>query len=112
MSQKKKTNKKAGMGVDLLDKEKAKNKIQPPSKYKVVYYNDDYTPMDLVTISLVHFFHHSTEAAMTIMMSVHKKGKGIAGGPYSKEIADTKANQVVQFFRGQGYPLLAQSEKE
>jgi len=44
-------------------------------------------------------------------MNVHKKGKGIAGGPYSKEIADTKASKVVQFFRGQGYPLLAQAEK-
>ena len=112
MTRKKKTEKKSGMGVDLLDKEKSKNKVKPPSKYKVIYYNDDYTPMDLVTISLCHFFHHSTEAAMQIMMNVHKKGKGIAGGPYSKEIAETKANQVIQYFRQLGYPLLAQSEKE
>ena len=102
---------KSGSGVDLLDRNKNENKVQPPSKYQVVYHNDDYTPMDLVTISLCHFFHHSAESAVNIMVSVHEKGKGIAGGPYSKEIADTKVENVVQFFRGQGFPLKATSEK-
>ena len=112
MAQKKKIKKgDSGAGVDLLDKDKAKNRIQPPSKYQVIYYNDDYTPMDLVTISLCHFFHHPAEAAIQIMVNVHEKGKGIAGGPYSKEIADTKATSVVQFFQSHGYPLLAQAEK-
>jgi len=112
MSQRKKINKNnSGSGVDLLDKNESKNKVKPPSKYQVVYYNDDYTPMDLVVISLCHFFHHSVETASGIMINVHEKGKGIAGGPYSKEIADTKVNNVIQFFQGQGYPLLSKSEK-
>ena len=112
MAQKKKIKSSdSGAGVDLLDREKSKNKVQPPSKYQVVYYNDDFTPMDLVTISLCHFFHHSIEKATAIMMAVHKKGKGIAGGPYSKEIADTKTLNVVQFFSQQGFPLLAKAEK-
>ena len=111
MSQKKKVKKNSsGSGVDLIDREKKKNKIKPPKKYQVVYYNDDYTPMDLVTISLCHFFHHPTEAAIKIMMNIHEKGKGIAGGPYSKEIADTKTSNVIQFFKSQGYPLLAKPE--
>jgi ATP-dependent Clp protease adaptor protein ClpS len=112
MTDKKKSKKaSSGAGVDLLDKQKAKNKVKPPSKYQVVYHNDDYTPMDLVTISLCHYFHHSVASAKTIMLNVHEKGKGIAGGPYSKEIADTKVLNVVQFFRSQGYPLLAEAEK-
>ena len=112
MSQKKKSKKGASnAGVDLIDKEKAKNKIRPPSKYQVVYYNDDFTPMDLVVISLCHYFHHSVEAASDIMLNVHKKGRGIAGGPYSREIADTKAESVVNFFRRMGFPLLAKAEK-
>ena len=112
MTQKKKNKKgNSGTGLDLLDRQKAKNKVKPPSKYQVVYYNDDYTPMDLVTLSLRHFFHHSVSAAKNIMMKVHKSGKGIAGGPYSKEISDTKEQNVVQFFRSQGYPLMAKSEK-
>ena len=31
-------------GVDLKDKEKIR--IQKPKKYKVIFHNDDYTPMD------------------------------------------------------------------
>ena len=87
MAQKKKTDKDGGSGVDLLDKEKAKNKVQPPKKYKVVYHNDDYTPMELVVISLVAIFHRSNVDAFNIMMHVHEKGKGIAQGGLSKEIA-------------------------
>tara|TARA_B100000700_G_scaffold310150_1_gene390369 strand:+ start:770 stop:1114 length:345 start_codon:yes stop_codon:yes gene_type:complete len=112
MAEKKKTKKgDGGSGLDLIDREKAKKKVKPPSKYQVVYYNDDFTPMDLVVKSLIHFFRHNVESAFSIMMLVHKKGKGIAGGPYSKEIADTKAAIVVEFFRSEGYPLLAKAEK-
>ena len=112
MAERKKTNKDGGSGVDLLDKEKAKNKVEPPKKYKVVYHNDNFTPMNLVTFSLVHVFHLSTVAAYKIMMAVHDKGKGIAQGGLSREIAETKSNRVVQFFRENGYPLLATFEPE
>ena len=112
MAERKKTDKDGGSGVDLLDKEKAKNKVKPPKKYKVVYHNDNYTPMELVVISLMHFFRRDSQAAYQIMMHVHEKGKGIAQGGLSKEIAETKTNRVVQWFREQGYPLLATFEPE
>ena len=112
MAEKKKTNKDGGTGVDLLDKEKSKDKVVPPKKYKVVYHNDDYTPMELVVISLVAIFHRSQPDAFKIMMHVHEKGKGIAQGGLSKEIAETKCSRVVQWFREQGYPLLATFESE
>jgi len=112
VAEKKKTNKDGGSGVDLLDKEKAKNKVKPPKKYKVVYHNDDYTPMDLVVFSLMHFFRRDAQAAYQIMIHVHEKGKGIAQGGLSKEIAETKCNRVVQFFRENGYPLRATFEPE
>ncbi len=111
MAQKKKTQKKSGYGVDLLDKQKAESKITPPAKYNVVFHNDDYTPMQLVTMAIMYFFHHPLNHAQTITMNVHEKGKGIAGGPYSKEIADTKTNSVIQFFRARDYPLYAEAEK-
>jgi ATP-dependent Clp protease adaptor protein ClpS len=112
MSQKKRIDKKGDSGVDLLDREKAKNKVKPPSKYKVVYHNDDFTPMDLVIISLMHFFRLDAQSAYNIMMQVHEKGKGIAKSGLSKEIAETKCNNVIQWFKSQGYPLLATYEKE
>ena len=94
MSKKKKSSSGAGSGTDLLDNEKAKNKVEPPSKYQVVFHNDDFTPMGLVSAILIH-----------------KKGKGIAGGPYSKEIAETKALQATDIVRSLGFPLLAKEEK-
>ena len=112
MAERKKTDNERGSGVDLLDKDEAKNKVKPPKKYKVVYHNDDYTPMELVVISLVAIFHRSNQDAFQIMMHVHEKGKGIAQGGLSKEIAETKTNRVVQWFREQGYPLLATFEPE
>ena len=111
MAQKKKSKRGSGTGTDLLDKEKAKNKIKPPSKYQVVLYNDDFTPMDLVAALLVKIFRHNSDSAWKVTLDVHEKGKGIAGGPYSKEIAETKANQAVDIARYAGYPLLAKPEK-
>ena len=54
MAQKKKIKKgDSGAGVDLLDRDKAKNQIQPPSKYQVIYYNDDFTKeFTIIRISL------------------------------------------------------------
>ena len=111
MSQKKKTDKKSGIGIDLLDREKDKDKIQKPSKYQVVFYNDDYTPFQLVVVILITHFKKDIDTAWNIAHSIHEKGKGIAGGPYSKEIADTKTTHVVDYARNAGYPLLAKSEK-
>tara|TARA_B100002019_G_scaffold292870_1_gene317546 strand:- start:8866 stop:9204 length:339 start_codon:yes stop_codon:yes gene_type:complete len=112
MSQKKRKDADGSSGVDLLDKDKAKNKVRPPSKYKVVYHNDNFTPMDLVVLSLIHFFKREPTAAFQIMMHVHEKGRGVAQGGLSREIAETKCDRVVQWFKSQGYPLLATFEKE
>ena len=113
MSQKKKPGKGSpGSGVDLLDRQKEKHKIKPPSKYKVIFHNDDYTPMEFVVIALIVIFRKSNEEAFRIMMNVHEKGRGIAGGPYSKEIAETKVVRVMDFARQNGHPLKATFEKE
>jgi len=111
MSKKKKSSSGAGSGTDLLDNEKAKNKVEPPSKYQVVFHNDDFTPMGLVSAILISVFRHDQVTALQITMDIHKKGKGIAGGPYSKEIAETKALQATDIVRSLGFPLLAKEEK-
>ena len=112
MAQKKKDKKPgSGSGVDLMDREKQKHEVKPPSKYVVVFHNDDYTPMDFVVVSLVAIFNKPANEAFNIMMKVHKQGKAIAGGPYSKEIAETKAMKAIEFARQNGHPLRATFEK-
>jgi len=98
-------------GVDLIDKEKQKHKVKPPSKYVVIFHNDDYTPMDFVCIALISIFNKPAKDAFSIMMKVHEQGKAIAGGPYSKEIAETKAMKAIEFARQNGHPLRATFEK-
>ena len=94
---------------DLLVKDR--QKIDRPRKYKVVFYNDDYTPMDLVTLILTDVFNKGTQEAHRIMMNVHKRGKGIAG-VYSKDIAETKVATTKMYAREAGFPLHAESEPE
>ncbi len=95
--------------VGLMDKQK--NKVEPPKKYKVVLYNDDYTPMEFVTALLIEIFHKDAATAKAITAHVHNKQRGIAG-IYSREIAETKTHQVVSLAKAHEHPLLAAFEPE
>lgn len=90
---------------------KDREKLGRPKKYKVIFYNDDYTPMNLVTLILMSVFNKSHTEAEAIMMKVHKGGKAVAG-VYSKQIAETKVETTKMYAREQGYPLHAESEPE
>ena len=94
---------------DILVKDR--QKVGRPKKYKVVFYNDDYTPMELVTLILMEVFNKGEQEAYSIMMRVHKGGKAIAG-VYSKEIAQTKVETTKMYAREAGYPLHAEAEAE
>ena len=109
MSKQKNTGTQNSSGVDLKDKED--HKVEKPKKFKVVFYNDDYTPMDWVVILLISEFNLSFDAASNVMMTVHEKGRGIAG-VYSKEIASTKSRKCNKLSRDKGYPLHTEIEPE
>ena len=94
---------------DILVKDK--QKIDRPKKYKVVFYNDDFTPMQLVTLILMEVFKKGEQEARSIMLRVHKGGKAIAG-VYSKDIAHTKVETTKMYARQAGYPLHAEAEPE
>lgn len=85
-------------------------RLQPPSRYKVVLLNDDYTPMDFVVNVLQLFFNKSVDQATQIMLEVHYKGKGICG-VYTKDIAATKVSQVNHYAREHQHPLLCTMEQ-
>ena len=39
-------------------KKKRPRKPQPPPRYRVIYHNDDFTPMEFVMQLLTEIFHH------------------------------------------------------
>ncbi|MCJ8301985.1 ATP-dependent Clp protease adapter ClpS [Shewanella sp.] len=90
--------------------ERVESELMPPSMYKVVLNNDDYTPMDFVIEILQLFFKKNEQEATDIMLAIHHKGKGICG-VFPFGIAETKVAQVNQFARQNEHPLLCSLEK-
>ena len=90
--------------------ERVESELMPPSMYKVILNNDDYTPMDFVIEVRQIFFRKNEQEATDIMLTIHHQGKGICGiFPYG--IAETKVIQVNQFARQNQHPLLCSLEK-
>ncbi len=95
----------------VVIEKKTKPKAKQPSLYKVSLVNDDYTPMDFVTMILEVVFRRTHEEATHVMLEVHNKGKGVAG-IYPYEIAESKVAQVTEKARSNEYPLQCVMEKE
>lgn len=93
----------------VATKERAKS-ARPP-RFKVILYNDDYTPMEFVVQVLEKVFQKSPSAATQIMLQIHRSGMGI-GGVYVLEVAETKSATVHRMAEERGYPLRSGVEKE
>ncbi|MFT4465663.1 MAG: ATP-dependent Clp protease adapter ClpS [Sodalis sp. (in: enterobacteria)] len=93
-----------------LAEEQVKNAVQPPSMYKVILINDDYTPMEFVIDVLQKFFSYDVERATQLMLRVHYQGKAVCG-IYTAEVAETKAVHVNRYARENEHPLLCTLEK-
>ncbi len=89
--------------------EEARPKIKRPSLYKVMMMNDDYTPMEFVVHVLQSFFSMDREKATRVMLQVHTDGKATCG-IYTRDIAETKAAQVIEYAQQNEHPLLCEIE--
>lgn len=96
---------------DGIAVQEAKPKLKKPPMYKVIILNDDYTPMDFVVHILEAFFNLSHEKAQNVMLNVHTKGKGVCG-VYTRDIAETKVDQVNDYSRQNQHPLLCTMEAD
>ncbi len=86
-------------------------KAKRPPMYKVVLLNDDYTPMDFVVTVIEHIYRKSHEDAVELMLAVHEKGSAIVG-VYTREVAETKVDQTVEYARINEHPLQCAMEPE
>ena len=81
-----------------------------PNKFKVVFHNDDMTPMEFVIDLLQSVYNKSQQQAETITVQVHNEGKGVAG-IYYYEIAEQKVAESTMISRTAGYPLTIDIEE-
>lgn len=94
---------------DSVVVERKTQKVKPPQMYQVVMLNDDYTPMEFVVVVIQEFFSKDLESATQIMLKIHLEGRGVCG-VYSKDVAATKVDQVLDAAHKAGHPLQCVSE--
>jgi ATP-dependent Clp protease adaptor protein ClpS len=88
-----------------------KTKTKRPPMYKVILLNDDYTPMDFVVMVLEQIFRKTHPDALEVMLQVHQKGAGLAG-IFTRDVAETKVDHVIEYARINDYPLQCTLEQE
>lgn len=91
--------------------EKARIRVVRPPRFRVVLYNDDYTPMEFVVRLLESVFGKSPAESTQLMLRIHRSGSGVAG-VYLLEVAETKVATVHRLAEERGYPLRAGVEEE
>ena len=99
------------MSVDAVIDEKITVSLQPPKMWKVVFLNDDHTPMELVIELLTQVFKHNESSARDLTMEIHNEGSAVAG-VYSYEIAEQRGIEATNIARANGSPLRIQVEQE
>lgn len=99
------------MTTEVKIEEKVVVSLQPPKLWKVIFLNDDQTPMDLVIELLTTIFRHNETSAKEITMEIHNTGSGVAG-IYPYEIAEQRSIEATTIARGNGAPLRIQVEQE
>lgn len=93
--------------TDVVDNQQLDSdvKARPPILWDVIFFNDDYTPMDFVTDVLMEIFGHDQETALLIMLDIHNQDKGVVG-TYIRDVAETKAVQAAERALHEGHPLV------
>ena len=86
-------------------------KLTEPSLFRVIFVNDDVTPMQFVIESLVEHFDHSDDGALELTERIHEKGSAVVA-VLPHEIAEQKGLEVRTDASNQGYPLQVKIESE
>jgi ATP-dependent Clp protease adaptor protein ClpS len=90
---------------------RAEERLERPRMWRVLLHNDDYTTQDFVVWVLETVFRKPTAEAVSIMLSVHRSGLGVAG-VYTHDVAATKVRTATEAAEAQEFPLLVTMEPE
>ena len=85
--------------------------MQPPKLWKVVFLNDDKTPMEFVIEVLTGIFKHNEDRAKELTLEIHNTGSSVVG-VYNYEVAEQKGLETTHIARANGFPLQVNIEEE
>lgn len=91
-------------GAGAVLAERQVQRTEPPRLYQVLMLNDDFTPMEFVVMVLQEYFRHDLDSATLIMLKIHHEGRGVCG-VFSKDVAATKVELVLDAAQRAGHPL-------
>ena len=99
------------MATDVKIDEKITVSLQPPKLWKVIFLNDDQTPMEFVIELLTTIFKHSDAGARDLTLEIHNSGSAVVG-VYNHEVAEQRGIEATQISRSNGFPLKITIEEE
>lgn len=99
------------MSTDVKIDEKITVTLQPPKLWKVVFLNDDKTPMEFVIEVLTTIFRHNESSAKDLTLEIHNTGSAVVG-IYTHEIAEQKGIDTTIAAKQNGFPLQVTIEPE
>lgn len=81
-----------------------KEKVKHPSMYAVIYWNDHVTTADFVIRTLMDIFGKDIITAKKLTSEVDTLGKSQVG-VYTRDIAETKKNEVIAMAKLEKFPF-------
>ena len=90
---------------------KIKPQVERPRLHKVILVNDDYTPREFVVMVLKAVFRMAEETASRVMLTAHRKGACVIA-VFTRDVAETKAQEATELGKAKGYPLFFTTEPE
>ena len=85
--------------------------LAEPPMFKIIYLNDNATPMEFVIETLVNSFDYNEQTAIQITKDIHETGSAVVAVlPY--EIAEQKGIEITVQARNNSYPLQIKLEPE
>ena len=85
--------------------------VKEPPMFKIIYINDDKTPMEFVVGTLIEHFDYTIDSAQDITIAIHETGSAVVAVlPY--ELAEQKGVEITVAARSEGYPLQIKLEPQ
>jgi ATP-dependent Clp protease adaptor protein ClpS len=85
--------------------------LAEPPMFKIIYLNDNATPMDFVIETLIESFDYTQSTAIQITEDIHTSGSAVVAVlPY--EVAEQKGIEITVQARSNNYPLQIKLEPE